>query len=372
MKNRIGSLESLRGIFCFIIVFGIHYDWIFTGGYGLRFPFQDILYPIQKYGFYGVEFFFMLSGFGIANSYKKRIMNGKVNFKDYIGSRIKKIYPIMLVTLLVTVIGSGVYKCLTGMYFYAKDLSFFSILLSALGMSSGWFYNDVNINLPVWYMSSLMLLYIIYFYVAHASKKNNFKYLTLCALLVVLGWSFLATPVKFAFTFENISRGYLCFFLGCLLKEANDCIQLNAKKVISGVSLLISLVLFILTIKFGQEEVLGSLRMTLILFVFPNLILAAINLRPMGKILEWRPLIFLGKISTDLYFWHFPAFMLIRILAIYCPIQQFYSTGWFYFLIIIYGVLVGILSHSIFNSQKFKCFVDHLGEKIFINEKNES
>lgn len=132
-KNRISSLDALRGIFCFIIIFGIHYDWIFTGGYGMTFPFQNILYPIQKYGFYGVEFFFMLSGFGIAGSYKKKIMNGSLNFKDYMGSRIKKIYPIMLASLFVTIIGSFVYKCLTGYYFYAQDLSFFLFYYLHLG-----------------------------------------------------------------------------------------------------------------------------------------------------------------------------------------------------------------------------------------------
>ena len=352
--KRVKVLESLRGIFCIMIVWGIHYDWFFTGGYNMSFPFETILFPIKKYGYLGVEFFFILSGYGIATGYKNKLLNSHITFKDYLLKRIKKLYPIMIFSIILTFIGIIIYRMLTGYNYYVENFSFLSLLLSIFGISSGWFYNDVNINMPLWYVSVLMLLYIIYYFITRCSKKNNFKYISLCTLFFIIGWSLLCKPINVPFAYENVARGYMCFFGGCLLKEINDKLNNNLKRKISIISIIINLLLFLLVLKFGIKATLGDLRIVLIIFTYPTLIISVQSLKILQKILLVKPFEFLGKISTDLYFWHFPAFLIIRIIAIYFPIQKFYSLGWFYLLMIIYSILIAIVSNKFFKSKYYK------------------
>lgn len=78
MKKRIQELESLRGIMSFIIAFFMHYNWLVTSGI-YEYPLKGELFKLlYEKGYYVVETFFVLSGFGMAMGYSRKLRLQKV------------------------------------------------------------------------------------------------------------------------------------------------------------------------------------------------------------------------------------------------------------------------------------------------------
>lgn len=80
----IKSLTSLRGIFILFIFFH-HCMNLYPGG-----------------GSMAVAFFFVLGGVSMTLGYKERVLNGGFNYKQYIGRRLVKFYPLHWICLLVS------------------------------------------------------------------------------------------------------------------------------------------------------------------------------------------------------------------------------------------------------------------------------
>ena len=90
-QGRDYTVELWRFVFC-IVVLGFHF-------------FSKTSYPFFRAGYLGVEFFFLLSGFGIWQFYLKKMAGQKLSdrlyqFGLYIGSRLKRLYPFYFLSLL--------------------------------------------------------------------------------------------------------------------------------------------------------------------------------------------------------------------------------------------------------------------------------
>lgn len=110
------------------------HHYCFRGGYWqdyLTFKYDEysILYTISKYGFLGVEFFFILSGFVITQS----VMRSN-NAIDFIFKRVLRVYPAYLFCCILT------FSILTYFNPLWFDLSFFDLL-----------YNISFVNFPLRY-----------------------------------------------------------------------------------------------------------------------------------------------------------------------------------------------------------------------------
>lgn len=129
--NRLYHIDLLRFIAAFMVV--LHH-YCFRGGYWqdyLSFNYEEysILYAISKYGFLGVEFFFILSGFVITQSLIR-----SNNAFDFIFNRVVRIYPAYLFCCIFTFTILAYFKPL---WF---DLSFFDLI-----------YNISFVNFPLRY-----------------------------------------------------------------------------------------------------------------------------------------------------------------------------------------------------------------------------
>lgn len=184
------SLNGYRAIFCCAICFFIHYHWLLTDGYGMTFPLGDggIIRGLYKFGYYGVEFFFVLSGFVTENGYKERQQDDIFLF---VFRKLKKHYPLLLITLMVSIALQFAYKCLTGLWFYVESVNVLSILMSILNVTSGWFIVDNNLNMPIWYLSVLMLQWAIFYILKKADDGSNDRFRIGALLMILLGLSIL-------------------------------------------------------------------------------------------------------------------------------------------------------------------------------------
>lgn len=109
MKDRLNEIDLFRFLAAMLVVF-FHYSFRGAAGNDYKSVLSyDWLIPFAKYGYLGVEFFFMISGFVILMTAEKG------NLKYFVISRIVRLYPAFWVACTLTFIfsilwGAAIYK----------------------------------------------------------------------------------------------------------------------------------------------------------------------------------------------------------------------------------------------------------------------
>jgi len=362
-KERLYQIDALKGICCFIICFMQHYDWLLTDGFGMPFPlhgrFFELLY---KYGYYCVETFFTISGFMMAYNYRDRLRESiakcNTSLFAFLWGRVRKIYPLLVLTLITTTVLQFPFRLLTGRWFYVEDVNLYSFLMSLFSISSGWFVVDVNLNIPVWFFSVLILCYCVYYLILKFSKGNEDSYRIFSALFVLLGISAFLVPIWKPFLYENTIRGYYCYFLGVLMFEIYDGLKKNKGdtciSISANVCLALLLIISALCALFGGEAVLGIPQLIWGAILSPMIIWVFINQKLVMKTTKAAPIP--GGGGTSVYFWHFTCYQIIRIIAEIVNITPYYSSLWFYLVVVIFISVVSIFSFYIIEPRLLSVF----------------
>lgn len=283
---RIYPLDALRGIAAVsVMLFHLTY-WVTPYRTEFAFP----------YGHFGVELFFMISGFVIFMTL------GKVdNVQDFIASRMGRLYPAFwagailtcsLCTLIETVDPS--IKAWGGSF---ADLP---INLTMLEDYLNGPYN-VPIDLAYWTLSAEIMFYIVMgtiFCSGYLPKIDRIcvgYMVALHALRVAVFAAGVRMPSPFAW-FSLINYGHF-FIIGITLFRLRSGVR--------SVAVVAALVLAVLYSAWGGTERSQSISGVPYLLVTASLAtvmtLAVFDRLPF---LAWRPLVFLGNISYPLYLVH--------------------------------------------------------------------
>lgn len=178
-NGKILSLQALRGL-AFLGIFFIHTKA-----------------PVY-WASMGVSTFFTLSGFLMYYRYEKREI--PCTFKDNIRfswSKIKKLYPLHIITMWLTVFMYLVIWNHNG--FTMKDVAF---MLTAIGLNitllQSWVpYNPmcVSLNGVAWFLSVTMFLYFMFPYLKRWMKNKTNKHLVIVCLVVLCGEILACVPL---------------------------------------------------------------------------------------------------------------------------------------------------------------------------------
>ncbi len=139
----IKNLQALRFVFC-MLIFVFH----FTGMLH-----TSVLFTYG--GDAGVAFFFMLSGFVLSLSSGSKVENGTLQWRSFILSRLRKLYPLHLLSLLVCI----AFSLYVGESF--RPLSF----VAQLFMLQSWTMSESCIiygNAVSWFLCPLFLCYALF------------------------------------------------------------------------------------------------------------------------------------------------------------------------------------------------------------------
>ena len=348
-KNNTLCLNGLKGIGALIIAFIWHYQH-FAPLYGS--PFGSVFPLLYKYGFYMVEVFFMLSGFGMMLGYGEKVLKKEISFPDYIKKRLKKIYPIFFLTLFLTSVLEAFYLKITGETFVYPNFDLYHLILNILCVQNGVFGIDWSFDSPSWCFSICVLLYCIFYFIAYNSKsKNEIVYKSL----------FLISFIYILYTTTNIInvllfKGFLCFCIGIILAFIYEKKEKFNYKLIGWICLLF-VVFSIIIMKKYDDKYIGNVQMFIILGFAPALIMASLFNNIVSKVLSCRPLLMLGKIQISIYLFHFPIQCAIKL------IDNFYKLGINYsskYIWIVYALI------TILVSCVYSFFIDSkLSEKLF-------
>lgn len=252
-----------------------------------------------------VELFFLISGY-LMYRYIDVIQNGKITLKDWYLKRSLRLLPMVTLGAVAYEIFLYIHRilCDGGFCYSEKELDIFGTLITSLGLQCMGVFNNPKINNPTWYVSVLLLVYVVFFLSTKLAKRlgcsPNYIYL----FIILLSCGIQTYDITIPFLTNSTTRGYSCFFFGILLADYVRKNGVSVKLVIIDV-----LVLVLLSGLFIQksEMVAQSMRYLLSFVFFPGLVLLTeTNLAK--RIFQHKFWGVWGQISFNAFIWHSPMF----------------------------------------------------------------
>lgn len=297
-----GEIEWLRFVFAVAVVL-VHARNLFG---------EEWTY-FRKASF-GVEFFFVVTGFLLAKSVNK--INGGGGPENLTKETLvfiwKKIRAFYLELILAAVVGLA-------FVFFTTKLSTKEVFL-ILGQSipydyfllfaTGFWKN--NINDPVWYLSTMLLCIALYYPILRVApewlKKIGIPILSMC----LLGWmlktygTILGPIIWTGLTFRGNIRGFAEIGIGItvyfIVNKLQNIHFSNSSKVALMIFKWFGLIIIIRWLLVGSTNKLLPLYLVILIFI---LIIVFSQQAFDNKIYYNRACYFLGKISMPLYLCHY-------------------------------------------------------------------
>lgn len=285
-KNRIESLDYLRGLAALSIL-SFHFStWIFGE--------QNPDSFLGKIGFYGVSIFYILSGLTLYYVYKDKI-EGATNIKIFFLKRIFRIYPLLfLVTTLNLVFGST-----------AKNIW---IYLSNITGLFGFIDPDGYIATGAWSIGNELVFYLFFPIILIIGKNTKYLFSILFFVMVAIGVYFSFFYISSQSSLENEWYKYVnpfnqifLFFSGVLIGMMK---RRSIKPLISILALLVLIIIFSLYPINNEIQLITNIER--LVFSFIMFLICMIfywtnyDLHTVFK----KILVFFGDISYSVYLLH--------------------------------------------------------------------
>jgi peptidoglycan/LPS O-acetylase OafA/YrhL len=294
-------------------------------------------------GYVGVDIFFVISGFLITSIILKDYQSGVFTLKDFWLRRIRRILPVLILVVIVTLI--------VGQHLlYAPDVSNLgsqgiASLLSFANINqwlqSGNYWGYTAENSPLLHTWSLSVEEQFYLF---------FPILILLSLRYCKQWL-----IPIVFVLSSISL--LLFFYGSKNHPDATFYLVPTRAWELGTGALLGLLLFHKKIYVKSNQFLSCIGLVLVIgsFYFLNgdsgitqwlfipvagaaLIILFSQSKDswVNRLLVFKPIVYVGKISYSLYLWHWPVLVLSKNLTLKTGVQ--YSSIWLIALIVLLSV----------------------------------
>ncbi len=302
--NYIPSLTPLRGLAAILVVL-FHYDiWLMLRGFPrlINTKYSSII----TNGYLSVDFFFILSGFVICHVYGKKLENRtRAVIKKYLWARFTRLYPlhvfIMLLFLLQTIVLFELFpEYALKKWEWSRTMPDFFIHLFFLQTTG-------IINSPVWNVGSWSIAaewwtYIFAIGLIPLLNKGKILISIISSILALLGFVFITSQNPHLTLDEFYGLGTLrCVFgftIGIGVYQAY-LILVNKKTIWSKDWLfLVTLLCALSVLHFNMYDVI------VIPFFAVFILCASLNKGLPAKLLNSKPLLFLGNISYSVYLIH--------------------------------------------------------------------
>ncbi len=269
-------------------------------------------------GFFGVDIFFVISGFLISGIIFRGLVNESFSYRAFYAKRIRRILPNL--TLLLAVVATAGWFCLfspelenLGRHIYSSAAFYQNFrLLGEIG-----YFTEDALRKPLLHLWSLAIeeqFYIVFPIVCaliwRVWKSTNFLFLTSAFITVAsLSACLLIADKNFVFYFPltrfwELGAGIL---LAALETFGFYNFQRLSKTIRNGFSI-VGFVSIVFAMTCYRPALYGHPGFfTLIPVIGAVLLIAAQNDSLINRLLlSWRPMVFIGLISYSLYLWHWP------------------------------------------------------------------
>lgn len=266
-------------------------------------------------GYYGVDVFFVISGYLITTILTRNIEQGNFSMYDFWIRRVKRLLPALLTVVFVILIVTPalIFKPVVKEILVDVFPTIFSYFNFHALSDFGNYWGTKSSNsffLHVWSLSveeQFYILYPLFLFFSFKYFKNFFG-----SLLVISIISFLL----FIF-FLNVDRDFAFYMLPTRIWELSlgglvSLIKIDAvQRPFQSTSLAILGVIMILLSYFIGGEII-SYRVALPTFGAALILLFASNNNIVGSVLSQSIFVTIGKLSYSIYLWHWPIIVLFR------------------------------------------------------------
>jgi peptidoglycan/LPS O-acetylase OafA/YrhL len=308
LYNRLRPLDSLRGFAAMGVAFFWHYkhfNYEYFVANHAALPLYSTFYWFYEYGWNLVDFFFVLSGFIFMHVYSNKIAEHKISGRDFFILRISRLYPLHIMTLFIVAFVQY-YRYFSGKGFFQSEINdLYHFILNLLFIQAGFFEDGLSFNGPSWSLSCEIIAYILFFYVLKKYKKP----VPVFVLFIFIGMSILQKQMNMPLFNSSVGKMLIGFFIGCLTYILNfQILKLGSKskKLVFFVILSVSVIIGIMVYKAGFIRIFGHWDRVMPLFVYPLMILSALNVMYLNRFLSLKPFTYLGDLSYSIYLIHFP------------------------------------------------------------------
>lgn len=229
-------------------------------------------------------------------------------FSEFMARRLRRLYPLYILTTVVQL-------CLRILLNETPGITAKAILLNVLMIPSGWIDDGLPFNTPLWFVSVLMLCYIIFFALCRLSGKDGRRYMAMVILLMLWGLVLEIGNFDIPFCYNYNGEGLLNFFAGCLLLEAYSSLDKSYIRKLSTLGMAAICLLGAFSIFGVFRNMPVDMRFVITFLICPALILAALTVPALSLVLTLRPLVLLGSISMSVFFWHAPLLKAFTLLS---------------------------------------------------------
>lgn len=341
------GIDGIRGIAALGIALFAHY-YLFDPQ--MNFPFYGKLtYWFWNYSVYFVDLFFVISGFVMAYAYEDKIA-GEVSFVPFIKRRLLRLYPFMVFALFLTLFLQLIYQSMVGEFFavkYVFDNTWFSFIMNLLCLQSTGFVGT-TFNTPSWYVSAIILLYILFYFLVWVGKKLNItKFIYLLPMVAGIVIAYLRFP-----TYIFNCRGLVGFFAGCILYHlvifVNNIDSTTIRNfIIYGVGILWTIFCLMICIKghsfipFRNDFVVVFYE----LIIWPGVVWCVLMMPFMAKIFSFKGFTFWGKVSYHMYLIHYPVMVMMACFIAFFNIQLNYESKKLFLIYVMVLIIVSVICY---------------------------
>src|SRR5215813_12350400 len=267
-------------------------------------------------GFVGVDVFFVISGYLISAIVFSEISDGTYSITSFYERRIRRIFPALFGMLIVFSACASLYLFTSEMVNYAKSLLAATASVSNFyfWQHSGYFDSPTsNPLLHTWSLAVEEQFYILFPLYLWAVRRFYPKHLKLSVGVLVVASLFASAIVVH---FNPITAFYMPYTrawelltgtllaLGIFPRFSSSWLR-NSAALVGMLMIFCSVVTYSPTTLFpGLSALLPCVGAALIIHAGEG------GTTLIGRVLSWRPVVFIGLISYSLYLWHWPVILL--------------------------------------------------------------
>jgi len=294
-------------------------------------PLEWLLYPVYRFGLFGVQIFWCISGFIFYWKYADGLAAGRVQPRRFFWLRFSRLYPLHFVTLLAVAAMQPVYSALAGhsFVFGGNDSTSFLLHLFLADQWAG--TRALSFNGPIWSVSSEVFVYVGFFLLVRAFGRSRLVIGTAIAAGLWSMWSGNISPALICASYFFAGGAAAEVLRGDLFRRRPDRARsLALLMVIAGVA---SAALFDLS---GSDDLLA----TWFLLVAPPLIfLCAQEFRFLDR---WQYGIQAsGNLTYSTYLIHFPIQLGVGIFVMASGVVLPVGEAWFLLAYLATSIVLG-------------------------------
>jgi peptidoglycan/LPS O-acetylase OafA/YrhL len=284
--------------------------------------FHHLSAPLMPGGYVGVDVFFVISGYLITGIISREMAQGTFTFSRFYERRARRIFPALFAVLAVTLV-AGYFLLLPSDYLETirgvlGTLFFASNIVFWRDMVAGYFAaTDAGLNplLHTWSLAVEEQFYVFFPVLLLLCYRNLRRQINLiliaCTVVSLLSAILLVQSKSVAVFFLSPFRAWELLVGSMLAHYAVPTIKLRAFREVVAAAGMLSIVAACF-IYDGKTMFPGLAALAPVLGAAAIIHAGASGPSLILRLLQWRPVVYIGLISYSLYLWHWPLIVLVR------------------------------------------------------------